>query len=83
MKIEDNWWFVVILVVFFVYFIMVYNSKPSSHISQPLIPIECQQEIINRLKSRKLPYNTTIEITQKNNQWKYRFQWTDGKWYDL
>ena len=82
MKIEDNWWFIVILVIFFVYFIMVYNSKPI-HISQPLIPIECQQEIINRLKSRKLPYNTTIEITQKNNQWKYRFQWTDGKWYDL
>lgn len=74
---------VVIIICFILYFIAVLiSSRTYSYGSQSYISIECQQEILSRLKSRKLPTKTTVEITQVKGNWKYRFE-LNGKWYDL
>ena len=73
---------IVIIVCFFLYFLAVLISFTTYGKSQPLIPIQCQQEILSRLKSRNLSTKTTVEITQVKGKWSYRFE-LDGKWYDL
>jgi len=73
---------VIIIICAFLYFLAILISSKTYGNTQSYIPIQCQQEILSRLKSRNLSTKTTVEITQVKGKWKYRFE-LDGKWYDL